>query len=117
MLKLYGRVGDSPIPGAGYWAQNGVAAFSASGLGEVIVRSMICIRASYLVESGLNIGEALRRVVNYVTERYGNGLVGVIGIDAKGNVASAFNTSAMARAWGRGGKVMRIAFYPDDTWP
>ncbi len=116
-LKLDGRVGDSPIPGAGYWAQNGVAAFSASGLGEVIVRSMICIRASYLVEGGLSIGEALRRVVNYVTERYGNGLVGVIGIDAKGNVASAFNTSAMARAWGRGGKVMRIAFYPDDTWP
>ncbi|ABW02597.1 isoaspartyl peptidase/L-asparaginase [Caldivirga maquilingensis] len=116
-LKLDGRVGDSPIPGAGYWAQNGVAAFSASGLGEVIVRSMVCIRAAYLVENGLSIGEALRRVVDDVTKRYGNGLVGVIGIDAKGNVASSFNTSAMARAWGRGSRVMRIAFYPDDAWP
>ncbi|MGC9135296.1 isoaspartyl peptidase/L-asparaginase, partial [Caldivirga sp.] len=44
-LKLDGRVGDSPIPGAGYWAQNGVAALSASGLGEVIVRNMVCIKA------------------------------------------------------------------------
>ena len=116
-LKLDGRVGDSPIPGAGYWAQNSIAAFSASGLGEIIVRSMICIRAAYLVENGLSIGEALRRVVDNVTERYGNGLVGVIGIDAKGNVASSFNTSAMARAWGKGGRVMRVAFYPDDAWP
>ncbi|MGC8570991.1 MAG: isoaspartyl peptidase/L-asparaginase [Caldivirga sp.] len=116
-LKLDGRVGDSPIPGAGYWAQNGVAALSASGLGEVIVRNMVCIKAAYLVENGLSIGEALKRVVDDVTEKYGNGLVGVIGIDAKGNIASSFNTSAMARAWGRGSKVMRVAFYPDDAWP
>ncbi|KUO86522.1 MAG: asparaginase [Caldivirga sp. MG_3] len=116
-LKFDGRVGDSPIPGAGYWAQNGVGAFSASGLGEVIIRSMVCIRAAFLVENGVEVAEALRRVVDGVTGRYGNGTVGVIGIDARGNVASSFNTNAMARAWGRGGRVIRVAFHGNDPWP
>jgi len=41
----------------------------------------------------------------------------VIGIDARGNVASSFNTNAMARAWGRGGRVIRVAFHGNDPWP
>lgn len=116
-LKLDGRVGDSPIPGAGYWAQNGVGAFSASGLGEVIIRSMVCLRAAILMENGIDLVNALNRVIREVTERYGSGTVGVIGIDAKGNVSSSFNTNSMARAWGRGDKVIKVAFSHDDPWP
>ncbi len=116
-LKMSGRVGDSPIPGAGFWAKNGVGAFSATGIGEVIIRSMACIRASIMVEQGMGIGEALRRIVEEVTNMYGPGNIGILGIDAGGNVASAFNTEAMARAWGRVGGVVKVAINANDPWP
>ncbi len=116
-LKLDGRVGDSPIPGAGFWAENGVAAFSATGVGEAIILSMASFRAALLVKSGMAIDRALEEVVGVVTEKFGSDTIGILGIDKTGRVAAAFNTHAMARGWGSGKEVKRIALWRDEIWP
>ncbi|MEZ0249281.1 MAG: isoaspartyl peptidase/L-asparaginase [Thermoproteus sp.] len=116
-LKLDGRVGDSPIPGAGFWAENGVGAFSATGVGEAIILSLASFRAAELVRSGLDINEALRRTVEFVTDKFGPDTIGILGVDARGGVSAAFNTHAMARAWGSGGEVKRIALHKEELWP
>ncbi|WP_069808019.1 isoaspartyl peptidase/L-asparaginase [Vulcanisaeta thermophila] len=118
ILKWPGRVGDSPIPGAGYWAENGVVAVSATGIGEYIIRSMASINVAFLIKSGLSVQEAVNEVVSRITKRFGRGNVGLLAIDARGNVASAFNTEAMGRAWSREGmdKVI-VAHLPTDKFP
>lgn len=104
-LKWPGRVGDSPIPGAGYWAENGVGAFSATGVGEVIIMTLLSFRArNELVKTG-DIQKALDETVRHVTELYGRDTVGIIGIDSRGNVAYAYNTKAMAVGWGKQDKI------------
>lgn len=115
-LKLDGRVGDSPIPGAGYWAENGVGAFSATGVGEYILLSLPSFRAAQLVKSGAAIDVAVRETVAYVTERFGSDTIGLLGIDSRGNIAAEFNTAGMARAWGKGREVKRAAIGRED-WP
>lgn len=98
-------MGDSPIPGAGYWAENGVGAFSATGIGEVIIMSHLCLRArDELIKTG-DITKAVENVVKQTTEIYGSGTVGIIGIDARGNPAYTYNTRAMARGWGKPGEI------------
>jgi beta-aspartyl-peptidase (threonine type) len=104
-LKWPGRIGDSPIPGAGYYAENGVGAFSATGVGEVILLMLLSYRArNELVKTG-DVVQALRNVVQQATETFGPDTVGIIAIDAKGNPAYAYNTKAMARGWGKPGEI------------
>lgn len=118
ILKWPGRVGDSPIPGAGYWAENGVVAVSATGIGEYIIRSMASISVAILIKQGFNVQEAVNKVVKNITERFGGGNVGLLAIDGSGSVASAFNTEVMGRAWSREGmdKVV-VAHFPNDKFP
>ena len=118
ILKWPGRVGDSPLPGAGYWAENNVCAVSATGIGEFIIRAMASFRVAMLVKSGVNIVDAIRQVVDYVTKLFGSGNIGLIAIDNSGNVASAFNTEVMGRAWSSEGmdKVI-VAHYTNDPFP
>jgi beta-aspartyl-peptidase (threonine type) len=118
ILKWPGRVGDSPLPGAGYWAENGVCAVSATGIGEFIIRAMASLRVANLVRDGVSIGDAVRQVVDYVTKLFGPGNIGLIAIDKVGNVASAFNTEVMGRAWSREdmGRVV-IAHFAADQFP
>ncbi len=104
-LKWPGRIGDSPIPGAGYYAENGVGAFSVTGVGEVILLMLLSYRArNELVKTG-EVVQALRNVVQQATETFGPDTVGIIAIDAKGNLAYAYNTKAMARGWGKPGEI------------
>ncbi|ADY00415.1 MAG: isoaspartyl peptidase/L-asparaginase [Vulcanisaeta sp.] len=118
ILKWPGRVGDSPLPGAGYWAENGVCAVSVTGIGEFIIRAMASFRVSTLIKSGVSIGDAVRQVVDYVTKLFGSDNIGLIAIDSSGNVASAFNTEVMGRAWGREGmNKVTVAHYPNDPFP
>ncbi len=93
-LKLPGRVGDSPIPGAGFYASR-VAAASATGLGEVIVMAMATRRVVELREQGIDIGEACARVVAEITRIYGSDNIGIVALDVDGEAAADHNTEAM----------------------
>lgn len=96
--KRYGRIGDSPIIGAGTFADNDSCAVSATGHGEYFIRYQvaadICARMAY---QGLTLQAAADKVVNEVlVEADGSG--GVIAIDKAGNIAMPFNTEGMYRA-------------------
>jgi len=96
--KRYGRVGDSPIIGAGTYA-NAKCAVSATGWGEYYIRANaahdICARVEYRGES---VTQAAKEVVMDVIPKLG-GDGGVIALDAAGNFAMPFNTEGMYRGW------------------
>lgn len=94
--QMPGRVGDSPLIGAGTWADERVAV-SATGDGELIVRAAAAHTVAGLVElGGLSLADACRRVVDSI-----GGEAGLIAVDAGGNVALPFNTRVMHRARSR----------------
>ncbi|AEM39436.1 peptidase T2 asparaginase 2 [Pyrolobus fumarii 1A] len=88
--KLRGRVGDTPIPGAGFYATRRVAC-SATGIGETIILSMACRCIAELIEDGEQPEEALRRVVEEHTRTFGENTLGVIIVDANGCGYAATN--------------------------
>ena len=93
--KLYGRVGDSPIIGAGTYAKNETCAVSATGKGEEFIRHGVAHSISFLMEHGeLSLQEAAERVVHRVL-RAGDG--GIIGVARDGSIVMAFNTTGMYR--------------------
>lgn len=98
-MKRFGRVGDAPIIGAGTYANNASCAVSGTGDGEFFIRNNvaadICARVRY---TGVSIERAADDVVMklLVSQRGGGG---VIAMDAKGNIATPFNTSGMYRGW------------------
>lgn len=95
--KLHGRVGDSPLLGAGTYAENQSCAVSASGDGEPLMRAVAAYDVSRLMAyAGLNIAEACEVVVRERIEPLG-GEAGVIGLDRDGNVGMPFNTGAFHR--------------------
>ncbi|GHF92549.1 isoaspartyl peptidase/L-asparaginase family protein [Thalassotalea marina] len=97
-MKRYGRVGDSPIIGAGTFADNNSCAVSATGHGEYFIRynvaADICARVQY---QGKTIEQAGNEVIHDVLLPVG-GTGGVIIVDTKGNVSMPFNTKGMYRA-------------------
>jgi len=109
--KRYQRIGDSPIIGAGTYADNRSCAVSATGHGEVFIRTVvahgICARMRF---GGLNIGAAVREVVLGELPPLG-GEGGVIAIDARGEIAIEFNSEGMFRASRRQGEEARIGIY------
>lgn len=96
--KKYGRIGDSPIIGAGTYANNKTCAISATGHGEYFIRGVVAYDISALMEyQGLNLEQAAKRVIQKkLTDMGGTG--GIIGIDNKGNMVMEFNTPGMFRA-------------------
>ncbi|GAK85784.1 isoaspartyl aminopeptidase [Vibrio ponticus] len=96
--KRYGRVGDSPIIGAGTFAENGNVALSATGVGECFLRKAvtadIAARMRYLQE---NVSTACDNVIHGELKDIG-GEGGVIGLDAQGKVHFAMNSTGMYRA-------------------
>jgi beta-aspartyl-peptidase (threonine type) len=99
--KLYGRVGDSPIIGAGTYADNATAAVSGTGVGEFFMRGLIAYdiaaRMKYLK---LPLSEAVDQTIKgALDDKHGDG--GLIALDAKGNVKFGFNTSGMYRGYVR----------------
>lgn len=95
--KKYGRVGDSPIIGAGTYANNNTCAISATGDGEYFIRLGIARDISDLMAyKNLSLSDAANEVImNKLTQIGGTG--GVIGIDKNGNIAMPFNTEGMFR--------------------
>ena len=95
VLKMPGRVGDSPIIGAGTYANNESCAVSATGTGEYFMRNVvasdICARVRYL---HVSLEQAANDVVmKELVAQHGDG--GVIALDRKGNIATPFNTTGM----------------------
>lgn len=97
--KRWGRVGDSPIIGAGTYADNTSCAVSCTGRGEVFIRCSAAREVAALMEhSGLSVNEAAKRVVHEeLLELGGPGTGGLIALDANGNFAMEMNSSGMYR--------------------
>jgi beta-aspartyl-peptidase (threonine type) len=97
--KKYGRVGDSPIIGAGTYANNNTCAISATGHGEYFIRYAVAHDISALMEyKDMSLAEASDLVINKkLVEAGGSG--GIIGVDKNGNIATTFNTNMMFRAY------------------
>jgi len=96
--KRPGRVGDSPIIGAGTYANNATCAVSATGDGEYFIRATVGHDVSALMEyRGMSLKEAAQTVLDKVARLGGTG--GLIAIDRRGNIALPFNTSGMYRGY------------------
>ncbi|WP_100641666.1 isoaspartyl peptidase/L-asparaginase family protein [Alteromonas facilis] len=112
--KRYGRVGDSPIIGAGTFADNNSCAVSATGHGEYFIRynvaADICARMQY---QSLTLEQAADTVINKVLKPVG-GDGGVVAVDKYGNVAMPFNTEGMYRASIDAMGTRTIAIYRDN---
>lgn len=95
--KRWGRIGDSPIIGAGTYADNHTCAISATGDGEYFIRGAMAHDISAMMRyTGLSVREAASAVIHgKLSEMGGSG--GVIGLDRDGNVAMVFNTAGMFR--------------------
>ncbi|ALN64665.1 isoaspartyl peptidase [Lysobacter antibioticus] len=112
--KRYGRVGDSPIIGAGTYA-NARCAVSGTGWGEYYIRAVaaydICARVQY---AGQSIGEAAKAVINEAIPKAG-GDGGAIALGADGRFALPFNTEGMYRGWIGADGVPHVAIYQDEA--
>lgn len=109
--KLPGRVGDSPLPGAGCYANNATAAVSCTGTGEVFIRALAAYDITALMDyGGLSLSEACERVVMEKLPALG-GVGGLIAVDREGNVALPFNSEGMYRAWGYAGDEPSTGIY------
>jgi L-asparaginase / beta-aspartyl-peptidase len=95
--KQFGRVGDSPIIGAGTYANNKTCAISCTGHGEPFIRAVTAYDVSCLMEyKGFSLQEAMHLVVHEKLLRL-EGEGGMIGVDANGNAAMVFNSEGMYR--------------------
>lgn len=95
--KRLGRVGDSPIPGAGVWA-DGVCAVSCTGTGEMFLRTAAAAQLAFRLRFGdEDLEDASRAVLAEIGALGGEG--GLIAIDAAGAIAMPFNSQGMKRAW------------------
>jgi beta-aspartyl-peptidase (threonine type) len=112
--KRWGRIGDSPIIGAGTYAQNGVCAVSSTGTGEYFIRLSVAREACALMEhGGLSAQEAADRVVHSELPSIG-GDGGVIVMDGEGRVAWSLNTPGMFRARVADGEAPVIRIFADE---
>ena len=112
--KRYGRIGDSPVIGAGTFADNASCAVSATGHGEFFIRynvaADICARVQY---QGKSIEQAGKEVIHDVLMPVG-GTGGVIIINTKGNISLPFNTKGMYRASKSTSQVTYVGIFKDD---
>lgn len=97
--KRFGRIGDSPVIGAGTYANNKTCAVSATGHGEYFIRSVVTYDISAKMEyKGMSLKDAAHRVIMEKLPDLG-GRGGIISIDRYGNVAMPFTTAGMHRGY------------------
>lgn len=96
--KKWGRVGDSPMIGAGNYANNKTCAISCTGSGEFFIRGVVAYDVACLMEhKSLSLKDAANEVINKrILEIKGDG--GLIAVDTQGNITMPFNTEGMYRA-------------------
>lgn len=112
--KRWGRVGDSPIIGAGTYASNASCAVSGTGTGEYFIRLTIAREICALVEyRGLSLQAAADEVIkSRLTALGGDG--GVIAVAPDGNMVWSFNTAGMYRARLASGSALQVCLYADE---
>ncbi|KVP59589.1 isoaspartyl peptidase [Burkholderia ubonensis] len=113
--KQPGRVGDSPIIGAGCYADDATCAVSSTGTGEMFIRLATAHDvAAQIAYRGVSVAEAAYDVVmNKLPRIAGRG--GIIAVDAHGNVTMPFNTDGMYRGYARVGAAPVVGIYRDDA--
>ncbi len=108
--KRMGRVGDSPIVGAGVYADNETCAVSATGFGEDFMRTVISKTISdFMYMKGMDAEQATQAGIQYLTRKV-NGRGGVIVIDSEGNCSSGFTTKKMIHGWIEKGGIANCRF-------
>jgi beta-aspartyl-peptidase (threonine type) len=109
--KKYGRIGDSPIIGAGTYANNKTCAISCTGHGEPFLQGVAAYDVSAIMEfKGESLQKAMEEVVlKRLLELNGEG--GMIGVDAQGNVAMVMNSAGMYRAMKTSDGTVEVAIY------
>ena len=96
--KRWGRIGDTPIVGAGNYANNQTCGVSGTGQGEYFIRGNMAFDVSALMNySSLSVEKAAREVIDKLSQRGGRG--GLIAMDKNGNIAMPFNTEGMYRGY------------------
>ena len=101
--KPDGRIGDTPIIGAGTWADERVAV-SCTGVGEAFIRTCAAHEVASRVKVGEALADACENMLDMVAPLGGRG--GVIAIDSEGNIAIPFQTMLMYRGYWKNGEVM-----------
>jgi beta-aspartyl-peptidase (threonine type) len=96
--KHLGRVGDTPLPGCGYYAEGGIGGISCTGDGEDFVRLLLAKRVADYLASGLSAQAAATTAIRLLGERT-NGEGGLIVLDSHGRVGYARNSATMAHAF------------------
>ena len=108
--KAPGRVGDSPIIGAGTYADNATCAVSATGHGEFFIRYGAAFEiAARLRHAGQALQQATRAVIDRLAAIGGSG--GLVAVDRSGALALPFNTAGMYRGYVRDGGAIHTAIY------
>ncbi len=111
--KKYGRMGDSPVIGAGTYANNNTCAISCTGHGELFIRSIVAYDISCLIEyKGLSLKEACDIVVHDKLLKIG-GEGGLVAIDKYGNIEMPFNSEGMYRACRNNTGLNKVLIYKD----
>lgn len=112
-LKMWGRIGDSPVIGAGTYAKNQTCGVSATGHGEYFIRNVVAYDISALMEyAGFSLQAAAEEVVlGKLVKQGASG--GVVALDAKGNVALVFNTPGMYRGYRKSSGEGAVAIFGD----
>lgn len=109
--KRYGRIGDTPIIGAGTYANNSTCAVSCTGDGEYFIRSIAAYDISALMEyGGLTLKEACSKVIQVKLIHLG-GDGGVIAIDPLGNIEMEFNSNGMYRGYRKENGLPVVSIY------
>lgn len=109
--KNFNRIGDTPVIGAGTYANNTTCAISCTGHGELFLRAVAAYDVSCLMEyKGLSLQQAMETVTLDKLVKI-NGEGGMIGVDAKGNTSLVFNSDGMYRAMQNSKGEKQIAIY------
>lgn len=112
--KKWGRIGDSPIIGAGTYAENETCGVSATGHGEFFIRYQVAYDIAALMKyKGLSLSDAANEVImNTLVKAKGDG--GVVALDKDGNIAMPFNTSGMYRGFIKYKQEPKVLIYKDE---
>jgi L-asparaginase / beta-aspartyl-peptidase len=109
-----GRIGDSSMIGVGSFARNGTCAVSSTGDGEVLIKGVVAHSISSIMKYKNKSVKAACREVVHLENKDAGGDIGVIALDAKGNIAIEFNTERMHRGWKTGKEKAVVKIYKNE---